>query len=1750
MPREAPAKDGPKKWLFEAEKSRFLCPKSGFLTPKIGQLCPRKWLFKDHLSILSPASVGLTINTKQPVLLLMNIEFRRDENLARIFSQADTYVATFCFFPLPISLTAALQPYIHCEILEAMELCWATSGRLQISGNLTFFVDFSGKQWVALGNIFTILAPADLESLHPDVQIKVPGTLLNVAGALLQILGDQNGTCDFAIFSTWLSPLVSRKVMQGTSYGTIAGHIEDACAGQKEMLLAKTRWLFPLYGNNPPHWVLGWIDQAASLLHVFDSCPELESHMWAEPALVEVAETVFTTLGRPEINLEPWAVIKHSPPPLQRQMNGFSCGFFVIHAMCVVGNGESLSAVTNDQTRKVKSDTLDLIKDNLLLLRTQSESTAQSNNVVMADSGEDRENGVGIKVSLVPIVSPTPMPSGPDMDMDIDMNTRTQPTVASGEGPLPSKLSKKKAQPERKLKSKEEREETLKASEYAASVEPHRVLCAKCHSWIALHPTRGFKIENWTQHVRKCPQINGKVNVRIAVTKTLGTVTPSVTTFFDPGPIRNPPPKPVIVKEAKSCLGLMGGKYTEYIDRTETRSMGGVSVELRARLVRQLFRYKEFPALKSEDTVSSIRPSQTSVPANANDRIPSAEWTHAEHQKADKVLRGFARWEVDFGKKTKNREAELPLEEQHQIQMDRAKYSNRRLHDLEGRNLELLLRDPVTFKALKTLEKGESTECFLQLYEATLNGKLKDYQTVMEMCQVVAEVLKRKDTKTMSGIRYPPHYLNFTILMRGYGGNSARQYGILAGEIPLPSMRHVSSRALVPKSADALHNPYLIFENMARVKRLVDSIKYSGPVAVAGDCTKVRKRLTFSNDFGGHILGSVWALENCIAEDPDDIERVTEGSELGDIFGSPVQQKSKISSFCEIVVTYLADWFCTVNEITKAKAEATQVRAILIKVPLPHIPPQVVALLPTNGTDDANKIFEQHLKLLAMAAELSLPVISFSADGAASELSAQRLMDDHETSFPPITYDYPLYGIHLKAPVLKTGPVASGQDAGHGKKTARNGPQSGARTEDLGEDVIVNNTLVDLQKTGVSGLLPSDIKNVDKQDDGPARRLFHVLALRACVIGEGDATKIRILFDPWLNRTMTVANRVLAVLRARFFLHFWRAHIVQMSNKYPDLYSTARSFITAPSFHIFNRLCDSLLLLVIIYGRRYPDQPFCPWLLGTEFVEHFFGLARMMLPNFTWAEFIKLVQHVMVRQQILLSGSFKEKRERNARVGYVLDFDASPLTAEDRKLAEVTLTDRDIDSLVELGFQEATLICTQLLHIPAPKPMERKPLDLAPLGVPAPKARLSGASEDFDSDDDDYDDEEEDHPPASDPIPDHLRSEESRGIASATHGAARYAALCEDYENAVTELNSQPEPATPAAVFGPPPPPHSITSTSSPSISFRSEIIDANGKLSISMMLQARLHWQAGTTTRSEKVSQIDSKYALSRIARAVGAEQDDDAEPEKMTLQEASSLTRVLQDQNVTIQESKPVKYREIRWKGIAAVVQRLVDANVLPNIIAKNVQQLNPLAVGSMTVMWSGTRFYIGEVLDVIKKGANGRYGSLQSSPTVSGLSFLSLRVYLPLTTGGEDDDDDEDQESGDLVAPLFSCYHKHAGIRLSTHAKIEQLLFNLGTNIFERVEDRIRHRTLKPHAAQCWISLTKPGVVSKEVKKVTLKWLFDAQTAQDRCLSGLRSNHEFGQKEILSELLMYPRTRNSSEFCVQPPWPPKFVRTLLPT
>jgi hypothetical protein len=129
--------------------------------------------------------------------------------------------------------------------------------------------------------------------------------------------------------------------------------------------------------------------------------------------------------------------------------------------------------------------------------------------------------------------------------------------------------------------------------------------------------------------------------------------TPSISTFFEAGPIKNPPPRAVIPKVPKSCRYLSGEKYTEYVERTETRSMGGVSPKLRARIIRQVLMYKKFEPLKNAPrTAALVRKIELSVPASGNECLASTDWTEAKHAKVDEALRGFARWNVDFGNKT------------------------------------------------------------------------------------------------------------------------------------------------------------------------------------------------------------------------------------------------------------------------------------------------------------------------------------------------------------------------------------------------------------------------------------------------------------------------------------------------------------------------------------------------------------------------------------------------------------------------------------------------------------------------------------------------------------------------------------------------------------------------------------------------------------------------------------------------------------------------------------------------------------------------------------------------------------------------------------------------------------------------------------------------------------------------------------------------------------------------------------------
>ncbi|TFY51504.1 hypothetical protein EVG20_g10971 [Dentipellis fragilis] len=845
-------------------------------------------------------------------------------------------------------------------------------------------------------------------------------------------------------------------------------------------------------------------------------------------------------------------------------------------------------------------------------------------------------------------------------------------------------------------------------------------------------------------------------------------------------------------------------------------------------------------------------------------------------------------------------------------------------------------------------------------------------------------------------------------------------------------------------------------------------VGYKGPIAFAGDCTKVRASLTYVNNFGGHILGSMLPLEECEVKYPEDIDRV-------------------------------------MAHIESEGAKAKQVHVVLTKIPLPGYPPVVVALIPTTGKDDAVGIHQQYKALLAMCTQLKLSMVVTAADGAATEFSAQLMADAEDTGLDPLVYEHPTLGYRIKVPICETGPLVQVTDHDHGCKTVCNQPQHGTHMASMGTGFLVNHSLVELYETGMSGLLQSNVKNVDKQDDGTAWRMFHLNALKATTHEQDTVAHVHpgmeglfsYLFvlggalECWTSRTMKPADRILGVARACYFLHFWRAHIVKLAEKYPDLISTSRSFISAPSFKILNHICDSMISLILVYGEHYPDIPFCPWLLGTAYVEHFFGLARMMLPDFTYSQFLSIVKHVMIRQCILLNELFNMTLDTRTKcAGYIFDFDNSPLTPEELAQARIHITQPEIDRVIELGYREAAKIARSLLHMP----VSSKCSDLAPISGLLTAAGWESGSEDSDSDDEaetqDVDEEHDEHTnPDSDEVTDN--------VFLSSMNVAREAALADAHDVFDSKVDpsicgEDTQPSTPLLEL--PNTTNSGTSDIAPDPAappLQSSILSLDDSLSIQLILDMREAHQSRTAVHSECSVRLDPKFLKSTVdpmfASTVERTESGAAKLRcsAMKIQEASHRVRIAQalDASATPLIKKP---RELRWKDAAQKLRSMVSPLVVPNILEKNVTLMHPLAVRSFIIIRNKIRkdegqIYIGEVLNIYQKGASSRYGSIETATTTSVLSFISVRAYLPLTLkqgrfgtkDEEDEDSDCDETSTAIAAPIFSCHHPGHKAELHTHVKAAHLVYHLG--LYALAKDDHGDMRLTPGVEKWWLALT---------------------------------------------------------------------------
>ena len=182
----------------------------------------------------------------------------------------------------------------------------------------------------------------------------------------------------------------------------------------------------------------------------------------------------------------------------------------------------------------------------------------------------------------------------------------------------------------------------------------------------------------------------------------------------------------------------------------------------------------------------------------------------------------------------------------------------------------------------------------------------------------------------------------------------------------------------------------------------------------------------------------------------------------------------------------------------------------------------------------------------------------------------------------------------------------------------------------------------------------------------------------------------------------------------------------------------------------------------------------------------------------------------------------------------------------------------------------------------------------------------SEEGEDSNSDDDDLLDDDDDDSGTT------LRE----ATKLATKGASRMSALEDDYDKAIEDASN----AGPIQPITLPSIPHDVGPISSGMVTSKSEILGANGKVLVNLMLALQRHLQYGTKVHLEKVVQLDPKYALRRTTDIT------DSNEKKMGIKEAVQQVRVGQDLANDLEKDK--KACEIRWQTVSRNLLNVVSA------------------------------------------------------------------------------------------------------------------------------------------------------------------------------------------------------------------------------
>ncbi|CAE6416253.1 unnamed protein product [Rhizoctonia solani] len=1074
-----------------------------------------------------------------------------------------------------------------------------------------------------------------------------------------------------------------------------------------------------------------------------------------------------------------------------------------------------------------------------------------------------------------------------------------------------------------------------------------------------------------------------------------------------------PPPK-------RPCVGLSEPDHALYASQQlYAHRQGGVSANQWVYEACMLFPYKKWPQLPEGGRkvkmllsgASPINPTHgvhqvPSTPVVTNDTSERKQWTKFEIQQLQNALDSCGKWAIDPDSRVVR---SICCEGQ---TIDLSAICEHCQVVAQQAGLQRAVREnPQVLKLVGALTQGPSA-AFLVLYQQARNGQLDAEPIFVEISKQFADRTNRKHNgpNAMRGIRYSPEFMNFCVIMRSFGGRTGVQYGILKDITGGAS--HRTLRRHLQLTGAGLALPILDEGNFIRLVKYTKMVGYDGPWIACGDGTKVTPMLNVSTAFseeGAHILGSTLSLSETHFDSPEEQSRV-------------------------------------MKRIEDSDALANQVWVQGMMIPLSGMPMFAVSMQPSKGGFKATDYHSFHLRLRELAEKAGIKVLATGSDGAKSEFNAHKLLR-LQTSDSRLVYSNNSFGIHISCPVWDTtGPFITVSDPPHARKGVKTNMESGTHLIILGDAYVCHGVLMDLLKLPGCPLFVKDVYNSDKQDDGAACRMLHAALLDILVTDEGKLVDekfkgffiVNLLFgsaiDAWLKRDMSHIDRVVCLARMWSALVIFRHHLSKANMDYPELFNIRRSFFSPESTEIWCALFHQMVLLLCAHATHYPGLAFFPWHYGTPWMEHFFGLCRSFVPDFSVGQILDIYKHAEMRQQLLATGHYSSKREKDSNNGYSFDPWINNLSESEMKLLKTIPSTAEIHAAIALGWKEAVAI-TKCCNIEAPA-LPLKPSDLPDfLATEYSSSRAKERTPENSSDSVTTNSNPISSASDSESGPEPEPAAEMHELRSSTmHGSktqkspAQMAWVVFDRESQNLTAEAAFRAAQSSAIQ------EEIQAcdrllhkAENKALSSDEQLSKAQGRMAIASLLNQSTAPNSSSANLNTLVSQVlppdypetpfswrlAAQYRKATLAATnVNSERIRDLQPKVGYASghfnrnaAAHQLTNELNESEALRSETVAQKNRYRRWvlKGEPAkttlgceLAKHVHDIQV-ENISSTGISPITPLERGSIVIMSTKSQWYLGEVLGIYSAGSAGRHDSFTDATTTRGLTNLSLKVYF---------------------------------------------------------------------------------------------------------------------------------------------------------